>query len=164
MSSGPTHYAVLGVPEDAPRARIRRAYLDLVKRLHPDKYHGDKSEAATTQAFKQVQKAYEVLSNTEKRRIYDAEHLRVAAPRPQHQSSARQPPRQNTVQRESLEEWLLKRSQSKSYKYRQFSPRLRGPSGPLVALLGVFLLFRGIPLGMMMISDAESTEELEIQG
>lgn len=57
-------YELLGVPQAATPQQIKAAYRDLAKKLHPDK-GGDPEK------FKEVQKAYEVLSNEEKRATYD---------------------------------------------------------------------------------------------
>jgi curved DNA-binding protein len=61
-------YAVLGVPKSADADSIKRAYRKLAKDLHPDKNPGNK--AAETK-FKSVNHAYEVLSNADKRKLYD---------------------------------------------------------------------------------------------
>jgi len=61
-------YDILGVQKDASPEDIKKAYRNLSKELHPDKHKGDK--AAETR-FKEVNEAYEVLSNPEKKRMYD---------------------------------------------------------------------------------------------
>lgn len=60
-----TLYEVLGVPRDADAATIKAAYRKLAKKHHPDK-GGDAEE------FKKVQKAYDILSNPDRRQRYDA--------------------------------------------------------------------------------------------
>ncbi len=61
-------YAVLGVPKSAEADAIKRAYRKLAKELHPDKNPGNKQAEAK---FKNVNHAYEVLSNVERRKVYD---------------------------------------------------------------------------------------------
>jgi curved DNA-binding protein len=61
-------YSVLGVPRGAPQADIKKAYRKLSRENHPDAKPND--EAASLK-FKQVQAAYEVLSDPEKREKYD---------------------------------------------------------------------------------------------
>ncbi|CCH79583.1 Chaperone protein dnaJ 1 [Nostocoides japonicum T1-X7] len=62
-------YAILGVPQDADDAAIKKAYRKLARKLHPDQNPGD---AAAEQRFKDVGEAYAVLSDPEERHEYDA--------------------------------------------------------------------------------------------
>lgn len=61
-------YAILGVERGASKEEIRRAYRKLSKEHHPDRHKGDK---AAEQKFKEVNEAYEVLSDDKKRAMYD---------------------------------------------------------------------------------------------
>jgi DnaJ-class molecular chaperone len=62
------YYETLGVKRDASEEEIKRAYRKLARQYHPDRNPGDK-QAETK--FKEVQKAYDVLSDKKKRTQYD---------------------------------------------------------------------------------------------
>lgn len=61
-------YEVMGVPKNATEAEIKQAYRKLAKKYHPDLNPGDK--VAETK-FKELNEAYEVLSDKDKRARYD---------------------------------------------------------------------------------------------
>jgi curved DNA-binding protein len=62
------YYEVLGVPKDADEKAIKAAYRKLARKYHPD-VNPNKAEAETK--FKEINEAYEVLSDKEKRTKYD---------------------------------------------------------------------------------------------
>jgi DnaJ-class molecular chaperone len=64
------YYQVLGVAKDAPAKDIKSAYRKLARKLHPDANPDDPKGAE--EKFKELQEAYEVLSDADKRRKYDA--------------------------------------------------------------------------------------------
>src|ERR671911_2093269 len=61
-------YKVLEVSKEASQDEVRRSYRRLARKYHPDANPGDKK---AEERFKEIQHAYEVLSNPEKRREYD---------------------------------------------------------------------------------------------
>src|SRR5712691_767344 len=63
-----TLYDTLGVKKDASADEIKKAYRKLAAKYHPDKNPGD---ASAEEKFKEVQNAYDVLSDSEKRKQYD---------------------------------------------------------------------------------------------
>src|SRR5579871_1261144 len=71
------YYELLGVPRKAPLKEIRAAYRKLARKYHPDLNPGDKS---AEEKFKQIQEAYEVLSDTKKRQMYDQFGFNVPGP------------------------------------------------------------------------------------
>src|SRR4051794_20919773 len=62
------YYETLGVPRKADTEEIRKAYRKLARKYHPDLNPGDK---ASEERFKNVQEAYDVLSDAKKRPMYD---------------------------------------------------------------------------------------------
>lgn len=71
VAPGRTLYDALGVPSDASAADVRRAYLELVLAVHPDKA---KTDASTTRTS-EVTAAYAVLADAGRRAAYDASLL-----------------------------------------------------------------------------------------
>ena len=63
-----TYYEILGLPKTATKKEIKKAYLKLAKKYHPDLNQGSKE---SEEIFKQVNIAYEVLSDDVKKIDYD---------------------------------------------------------------------------------------------
>ena len=66
--AGKDYYSILGVPRNAPDKDIKAAYRKLARKYHPDVNPGDKAAEAR---FKQINEAFEVLSDADKRKKYD---------------------------------------------------------------------------------------------
>jgi hypothetical protein len=64
------HYSVLDLTPTATKLQIRRSYMRLALRTHPDKNLND---PAAAQRFHAVQAAYDILSDDKSRRLYDAQ-------------------------------------------------------------------------------------------
>ncbi len=62
------YYSILGVPKNASVDQIKKAYRELALKYHPDKNKSKEAE----EKFKEINAAYAVLSNPEKRKEYDA--------------------------------------------------------------------------------------------
>lgn len=62
------YYQTLGVSKNAKSEEIKKAYRKLARKYHPDMNPGDKS---SEEKFKEINEAYEVLSDPEKRKKYD---------------------------------------------------------------------------------------------
>src|ERR1043166_2527027 len=62
------YYAVLGVPRTAKAEEIKKAYRKLARQHHPDVNPGDK---AAEEKFKELQEAFDILSDEKKRGVYD---------------------------------------------------------------------------------------------
>lgn len=63
------YYEVLGVSRTASEEELKKSYRRCAMKFHPDRNPGD---AAAEASFKECKEAYETLSDTNKRRMYDA--------------------------------------------------------------------------------------------
>ncbi|GBC68559.1 Chaperone protein DnaJ [archaeon HR01] len=66
-ADGKDYYEILGVPRNASKEEIKRAYRRLALQYHPDRNKSPDAE----EKFKEISEAYAVLSDDEKRRLYD---------------------------------------------------------------------------------------------
>ena len=62
------YYKILGIRRGASQADIQKAYRELARKYHPDLNPDDKQ---ATRKFQEVQQAFDVLNDTEKREMYD---------------------------------------------------------------------------------------------
>ena len=74
------HYAALGLKSDAALADIKRAFRQKASLFHPDR----NSDPDAPALFRQVQEAYDVLSDTDKRQAYDDNRRRNLLDDPAH--------------------------------------------------------------------------------
>jgi molecular chaperone DnaJ len=80
-----SYYAILGISSGAKADEIKAAYRRLTKEFHPDNYSG------RSDIFQQIQEAYAILSNNQKRRQYDQNLLSARTRVPdRHKSSKKQ--------------------------------------------------------------------------
>jgi curved DNA-binding protein CbpA len=72
MGSNKSYYAILGILPSAEPVVIAAAYRALAKRYHPDIWTGDR--AVSEQRMREINEAYEVLSNDVKRAKYNQQN------------------------------------------------------------------------------------------
>jgi len=70
-SSARSYYSLLNVDEDASETQIRDAYKTLAMAFHPDKHPDPHNKELAEEAFRDIHKAYQVLSDPEQRSVYD---------------------------------------------------------------------------------------------
>lgn len=93
-------YKILGVRRDATAAEIKRAYRQKAKLLHPDA----SQDSATTEEFRQLVKAYEILSDVKQRSLFDESYFTRS-----HSAHGGR-----SVNSFDYREWLLKRNDEES--------------------------------------------------
>src|SRR6478609_9140159 len=68
MASKKDYYNILGVKKDAKADEVKKAYRRLARKHHPDVNPNDK---VSEDKFKEVQEAYDILSDEKKRKVFD---------------------------------------------------------------------------------------------
>ncbi len=106
------YYDVLGVAREATPEAIKKAYRGLARKYHPDVNPGDKTAESK---FKEVQQAYDILSDAEKRSRYDQfgdaafEGMAAAGPRsarPTSRSASASPDMRTSTSPSSSATWV----------------------------------------------------------
>ncbi|KAK4483605.1 hypothetical protein RD792_010804 [Penstemon davidsonii] len=140
-------YALLHISPEASDEEIRRAYRQWAQVYHPDKYQALQMKEVATENFQRICEAYEILTDENKRVIYDIYGMEGLT------SGLELGPRLNKVEelKEELERLRRQREQEK------VSAHLR-PSGSIVATLSLPNLLQGdgIMRGMAMSSEVQS--------
>ncbi|KAL8152198.1 hypothetical protein V2J09_009958 [Rumex salicifolius] len=139
-------YALLHVSPHASEDDIKRAYRQWAQVYHPDKYQSPHMKETATQNFQRICEAYEILSDENKRQIYDIYGMEGLT------SGLELGPKLNKLQ-EVKEELERIRRQRESEKLSQVHP-----SGSIMANLSLprFLSGHGIMQGMAMASEVQS--------
>ncbi len=122
MQTNKDLYKLLGLSRDASQDDVQQAHRKLIRKHHPDVNPGDHS---AEERFKEIQRAYEVLSNPEKRREYDkrfSTSSRENSDRPRAGAASRKP------------------GESTTYTSTEQASRNRGPLFSLGYLLGIALV------------------------
>lgn len=139
-------YALLHVSPDASEDDIKRAYRQWAQVYHPDKYQSPHMKEIATQNFQRICEAYEILSDENKRQIYDIYGMEGLT------SGLELGPKLNKVQeiKEELERLRRLREREKLAEIR--------PTGSIMANLSLprLLSGRGIMQGMAMASEVQS--------
>ena len=135
-------YKVLGLSREASQDDIRKAHRKLVRKYHPD---ANPEDPRAVERFKEVQQAYEVLSNEKKRREYD-EGLRTSS-----RGSPGRPSFRETSDRPDARGAGAKTGGGAGHGTGQRANRDRGPMFTLGYLLGIVLVALVIALLILLI-------------
>ena len=110
-------YSIISVSPNATADEIKQRFRFLAQAYHPDKFASDEHRKQAEEQFKSISAAYQILSNPEKRAIYDRE--RLASERYQHRETYQQNSganRQSSTQRIPVTKAKAKTSQAKTNK------------------------------------------------
>ncbi len=93
-----SYFAILGITSMATADEVRAAYRRLAKTYHPDRYHGG------SDTFRQIQEAYNVLGNAERRRHYERQIRKATTIKPSQPYPGPEPliPRPRSTQPEAI--------------------------------------------------------------
>ena len=130
---GENFYSLFGISKDASGNEIRKAYLNLIRKIHPDKQNGSNQEEAHEKAA-QLNNAYEILKDAKKRAAYDAYILRqqTNCKNSTNSSNAQNGPRTRSSTKSAREKEEANRNSRKphanedSYSKKQSSTRTPG--------------------------------------
>lgn len=141
MQNNKDLYQLLGLPTEASEDDIQRAHRKLVREYHPD---ANPEDPRAEERFKEVQRAYEVLSDEKKRREYD-EGLRTSSRGSPGRSRSRESasrPRARAGARAGV---------STTYTSSGQVSRNRGPLFSLGYLLGIALVTLAVALLVLLV-------------
>lgn len=140
-------YALLHVSPEASDEEIRKAYRQWAQIYHPDKYQAPQMKDVATENFQRICEAYEILSDENKRQIYDIYGMEGLT------SGLELGPKLNKAEEIKEELERLKRRREEEKKSAHFQP-----SGVILAQLSVpsFLAGHGIMRAMSMNSEIQS--------
>jgi len=146
------YYSVLGVPKTASTEEIKKAFRVKAKECHPDKHPGD---AVAEQRFKEINEAYQTLSDDEKRAEYDN-------PAPKFNPGAGFGPHVRRVHINNVEDMedIFAAMFGGGTQFRQSSVFLRNPDINVTLLLDLENFFQGIE---KEITVRDKTYKLKIQ-
>ena len=68
---GKDYYSILGIRKNASESEIKKAYRKLALKYHPDRIKGEKEKEEASKKFIEISNAFEILSNPEKKKLYD---------------------------------------------------------------------------------------------
>ncbi|KAK7406253.1 hypothetical protein VNO78_07876 [Psophocarpus tetragonolobus] len=140
-------YALLNLSPEASDEEIRRAYRQWAQAYHPDKYQAPHMKDIATENFQRICQAYEILSDPNKRQIYDIYGMEGLT------SGLELGPKLNGVQEIKEELERLKRMKEREKMVAQFRP-----SGTILANMSLprYLNGDGLLEGMAMTSEIQS--------
>ena len=94
------YYRSLGVQPGATAEELKKAYRGLAKKYHPDLHPGDKEAEAR---FKEINEAYETLSDPQKRKEYDEKQRTTQGREPQKKSASSRMPMPSTAKKSRMQ-------------------------------------------------------------
>jgi curved DNA-binding protein CbpA len=138
----PDFYTILGVSRTATPDEIKSAHRELVKKYHPDLFPRATQKAQANKKLQQINEAYAILSNPERRRLYDARYFQretvvkptEAAGKRRPTATFRRPPatppwetmaRRANEKRQQIARTLRDLANTAQHYYRNFSKRAR---------------------------------------
>lgn len=129
-------YRVLGVKRSANSDEIRSAFRELVKRFHPDLFAAPADKERATEKLREINEAYAVLGNPQRRREYDLTLVQKPAPR-----QRSRPPRRPRETARERPKGVRRRASAKKLRLRWTIPSNRKLGYGFGLAAAVLLLF-----------------------
>lgn len=130
------YYKVLNIARTASTDEIKRAYRKLAKAYHPDANPGKNTEAK----MKEINLAYSVLSDPEKRRHYD-QFGNTSQARPQYTSQSHNGTGYSADPFQDIFDEILRQQKARQAQYQSQEPYQRSNANPLGRAFFYFIVF-----------------------
>lgn len=145
-------YELLGIDRKAGKSEVKKAYRELAKKYHPDVNHDPKAE----NIFQNIKSAYDILSDPNKRRIYDYLLFRQEQRNREGYTHYKTNRPSYTHQRRSQKAYHQKREREETFTkndYIQFNLKQVISLGILIIVFSAGVLLTGFGLRFMFLKD-----------
>jgi curved DNA-binding protein CbpA len=120
------YYSILNITQNASEKEIKKAYRVMAKKFHPD---STKAGAGSADIFSEINEAYKILSDPDKKKEFDA-YLPKSEPPPSHKNGLHSPPKTHYHPRSAASTGRFSGNNDRIWKERNASIRYRNKPFP----------------------------------